>query len=150
MDKTMLESCIVLVVLLNMIIILLFLKYVNNTKKPVSGNVEKKKTVNPTVFDKDVQYLMFIVDYLTKQAEKNRLVPYQKSNNSFSIINDTVFEEVVMSTTTQAMGFLSEDYRQLINYYVGDVTQFTSTLVYNRITEMVYELNKQTIKKLQS
>jgi hypothetical protein len=131
------------------IIVFIYMIFINKPAK-VSGNVEKKITPEKkvTTFESDSQYLMFLVDYFCKSAYNNKLVPYQKNNNQYNFINDDIFNEVVMETTRQVSQHLSQPYKDTLAYYIPNTTEFTSELVYNTVTRMVMELNKETIKKL--
>jgi FtsZ-interacting cell division protein ZipA len=128
------------------IAILVYTLFVNRETKSV-GNVEKNEK-KATTFESDSQYLMFLVDYFCKSAYNNKLIPYQKNNNQYAFINDEVFNEVVIETARQITQHLSQPYKDTMSYYVPNITDFTSELVYNTITRMVMELNKETIKKL--
>jgi hypothetical protein len=121
----------------------------DKTEKNVnSGNIEKNNPKKITTFENDSQYLMFLVDYFCKSAYTNKLLPYQKNNNNYTIISDDIFNEVVIETTRQISKYLSNPYRETISYYVPNVTEFASELVYNTVSKMVLELNKETINNL--
>jgi hypothetical protein len=149
-EDKMLVYGLILVVLLNLILVALFAKFIINGKKPVIGNIEKKQKAINASFEKDIQYIMFLVDYFCKNARETRLIPYQRANNSYSMINDEVFNEVVLETTRKVVGFVSDDYKDLLKIYMDNVTDFTSTLVFNKIAEYTMEINKETIKRVNS
>lgn len=148
MEDNLLLYGIILVVLLNLVLVAFVAKFIIDSKKPVVGNVEKKQKVVNASFEKDIQYLMFLIDYFCKNARDTRLIPYQRANNSYSMINDEVFNEVVLNTTRQVINFISDDYRELLQVYMENVTDFSSTLVFNKITEYTMEINKETIKRV--
>ena len=122
-------------------------KNAETERRKVEGEKRPKKTTN---FETDVQYLMFLVDYFCKATFSNNLVPYQRNNNNYTMISDDIFDDAVLNTSKQVVQFLSKDYRETLSYYMPNITNFASQLVYNTITKMVLELNKETIKKLSS
>jgi hypothetical protein len=153
MEQNLLVYGLIIVILLNLALVTLIAKFIIDNKKPAvveTGNIEKNKRITSSNFEKDIQYLMFLVDYFCKNARETRLIPYQRANNSFSMINDEVFNEVVLETTRKVVNFVSEDYRELLKVYMDNATDFTSTLVFNKITEYTMEINKETIKKVNS
>jgi hypothetical protein len=150
MEDKILVYGLILVVLLNLALVALFAGFIMNGKKPVIGSIEKKQKAVNASFEKDIQYVMFLVDYFCKNARDTRLIPYQRANNSYSMINDEVFNEVVMETTRKVVGFVSNDYKDMLQSYMDNVTDFTSTLVFNKIAEYTMEINKETIKRVNS
>jgi hypothetical protein len=141
---SMVEYGLLLVVLLNLLVVLLFMKVVVNKPR----NVEKPVVAPKNNFEQDVQYLMFLVDYFCNQARNVKLIPFQKANASENFINDETLHSVIFETTREIMICLSEPYRNSLGAYMDNVTDFVSTLVFNRLTEEAMALNKQVIKKL--
>jgi hypothetical protein len=127
------------------IFLLILIDKDEETKNQIEKPVGQKHDYN---FEKDVQYLIFIVDYFCKVAYSTKLVPYQKGNNGNNFINDNVFNDIVLETTRQVVKYLSVSYREVLSYYIPNITDFVAELVYNKIIEMTMELNRETIRKI--
>lgn len=120
-----------------------------NNKIETVRNVEKKSVIKKNLnFDNDIKYLLFLVEYHCTNSKNNILIPYKENNRGFNIINDDVFKETVESTVIKIIKFLSPEYRDTIEVYVGNTVDFTSELVYNKILQIATELNNDTIKKM--
>lgn len=132
------------VALISIILMLIFFirNFFINQHKKVS------KEIKHSTFEEDTKYLNYLLDFYCENAMNTQLIPYQKNNDNMNIINEDIFDKIVLDVTKKVIVNLSDSYINLLNFYISDVTDFVSSMVYDRILKFSLKLNTQSIDYL--
>lgn len=134
-----------------MILMMVGLIYIaDKIDKHVTASKSSSNSMIHTNFEKDMEYLNFIINHVCQSQYDNVLKPMGENKTGEFIINDEIFNNVVSGSTKKILSVLSDDYKNVLERYIhkDKLEYFIMDLTINKLLKYTIELNTWTLKKL--
>lgn len=97
-------------------------------------------------FEKDIEFLAYIVDFKVKNAIDMIIQPMELTHRK-AFINDDIANVHIENITIEILSMLSDDYKQLMyKYFTEDsLVQYIAEIVFQAVNKAIININGKKI-----
>ena len=153
MNKYLIASLIVNLLL----IIILIIYYMKNRKtiRILSARSNKLSLYNNITFNDIFEDILTLINYKVKMTYEKTILPLtnkeiKNGKSKPSIIDDSTTNTIVFIVVEDIMKILSPEYKEKMSMVIdsNNIQDFITSLVYDVVSKVVMEANKETIRKM--